>query len=180
MNITDEIRAVLEEHGYSTSPAGRALVFEDDSLAGFVWQASSVDEIINECQRQQDNFLRLRDSELRKAGRKSWNLYAVLVTEAEATHEQQRLLANIEEDFRGTRKIVAYGLLSPTDLKKAIYPLISIQAHDLLQIGHQDAADRLKARLSFLSTPVLNGVLSGATAEEIVRLMMVTDEDNPH
>ena len=109
MDLAQEARALLESAHYRGSAAEERnmFYFEDESLFGFVWVADTVQELINEWQERQDDFLVRQADQLRESGQKSWNAYCVCLTAASADSDNRRELLVVEEDFRGARKIAA-------------------------------------------------------------------------
>src|SRR6266851_2061633 len=129
MNLLTEARRLLESSKYRTFSAASndVFYFEDSSLLGFVWMASSPSVLLEEWQRRQDSFLHEKDFQLRQSKDKSWNAYSVLLTEPDVSGGQASGLLKIEEDFRGTRKIAKAGLHTIGQLTRALLPLLAIQ-----------------------------------------------------
>jgi hypothetical protein len=171
MDILDYARRVLETAKYSTLAEDKnLLIFEDHSLFGFVWVASSPSEILRKWQQRQDDFLRGRDVQLRNAREKSWNAYSVFLTEPEGTPSEMNEILAIEDDFRGTRKIVKTGIETESHVTQALFPFIAIQS--LVQLAEDDAIARLRTRLASLHIDVLNAFLGESDPAEIVGILL--------
>jgi hypothetical protein len=177
MSILDDARKLLESVGYSTisGQTNDTFSFEDSALLGFVWGAPSVDALLEGWQRRQDDFLSLRNRELRRAREKSWNVYAVLLTEDEPEEKQFAELAAIEEDFRGTRKIARGGLRATFQISRALLPLLPIQ--NSLSLGDIDATSRLRARLSSIGAKTADLLLDPMLTQSGVELIIDADEN---
>lgn len=178
MNLVETARIVLEKAGYATSTATQpdSFYFEDDSLFGMVWAAPSAPEILANWEDRQDSFLRGRDLELRRSGEKSWNAYTVFLTEAAASREDERELSNVEENFRGTRKVACAGVQPTTHaVTKALLPLLPIV--NTAQLGETDALARLRKRLSNFPSDKVESILGRGETETILADLLAANED---
>jgi hypothetical protein len=157
MMILDEARKILEANEYFVSPlSANGLQFEDETLVGFVVEASLA-EIIASWSAQQDQFIRQKALHLRKSALKSWNLYSVFLTSDLPDEEARKAVARIEEDFRATRKIVQAGIATVLDVQRALYPFIPIQ--NVVAISSDDLKQKLRSRLSTLPAGALRALL---------------------
>src|SRR5262245_2292274 len=112
-NLLSTVRSVLEHVGYRTigiAPASTSLQFEDESVLGILHVSDSLQNLIDGWKDIQDTFLRDSSSRLLSDPLKAWNCYTVLLTSQPAKREDASALFQIEEDFRGTRKIVRAGI----------------------------------------------------------------------
>jgi hypothetical protein len=176
MNLLETARKILEVGRYTT--AGQfedSFYFEDETLFGLVWIAPSVDLIMQDWEQRQDRFLVERDRQLRRLKEKSWNAYTVMLCEAEPTEDQNVELYKIEENFRGTRKIIGVGLRAPSQVMRALYPLIQIQ--NLVRLQDTNAIDRLRRRLSSTQPNILDALLKSESPEDMAK-MLLTDHEN--
>jgi hypothetical protein len=178
MSLLDDARKTLESAGYSTlsSPSTDLFYFEDSSLLGIVWHAPSVPALLDGWRSRQDSFLNERDRSLRRANEKSWNVYCVALTEDEPTPENLLRLAQIEDDFSGTRKIARAGVRAPSQLTRALLPLLPIQ--NRLSLSGTDSIERLQARLSSIDEQLARTLLMPAKAETVAQLILEKHEDS--
>jgi hypothetical protein len=130
MDLLAETRSVLEKADYSVyKPSIRdsILYFEDRTVLGFVWVASSSRQLFQGWQTEQDSFLKSSAKRIAAAPSKAWNIYSVFLTDDNADSETQQKISAIQEDFRSTRKIAQSGLVIPQDVVNALLPLLPIQ-----------------------------------------------------
>ncbi len=168
MDLLQSARSILENAGFRVVRPQKSdqLYFENSTIYGFIWHAPSSALLLSQWQSQQDEFLRLNDRTIRTLGRKSWNAYSILLTEDSADEGVLRELTMIEEDFRGTRKIAQAGLLTRTDVLKALYPILPIE--NLVVLDQQNAEERLRGRISaVLPAPVVSGLLGDSPADDL-------------
>ena len=85
-----DVEAVLKEADYHcwTCPYDpTVLLFEDDSIFGFVVLFETADQLLSRWKEKQGQFIARMAVELRRSSRKSWNCYAIFLaiekTEAE-------------------------------------------------------------------------------------------------
>jgi len=166
MNLLTEARSILDGAGYRThlpKSSSDRLIFEDDTLIGFISVHSKVEEIVEKWQREQDAFLREHAPALRKEPNKAWNLYAVFLTSAPCPPALKKEITNVEEDFRSTRKIVGFEIETHIDLVRAVITLLPIQSQVVLQ--PQDLIARLR---QIIEIPQL---LEDQSLDEIFRML---------
>ena len=177
MAILDDARKILESAGYTTisGQTGDVFSFEDSALLGFVWAAPSVAYLLESWQKKQDDFLNVRDRELKRAKEKSWNVYSVLLAEDDPKEEELSELARIEEDFRGTRKIARGGLRAIFQLNRALLPLLPIQNNPFL--GDVDAMSRLRVRLTPVGEKTAELLLQPTITETTIESIVDADEN---
>ncbi len=152
MNLKDELRSVLEASGYRTavvSTTTDTIHFEDHAIAGAIFLYSSVEMLLENWEKLQDRFLGTNSSAIRSDPIKAWNIYTVHVTPAIGNSGQMSEAFNIEQNFRGTRKIVRTGVVTRPDIIDAVLPLLPLQHRTV--ISTQDFMARYKERLSLTS-----------------------------
>lgn len=167
-----DVRAVLEEMGYQTSMSAidtRSILFEDDVVLGVLFILESPAAILEEWERCQDAFLRENSRRLSIDPYKAWNSYTVLLTDKPADRSTTAALFAIEEDFRGTRKIVRAGVSTRSAIESALSPIAPLRR--LLSIAPDDIKDRLSGRLADIATP-LESLLSEPSAATIARALL--------
>lgn len=167
MNLLEESRSILEKSGYrtllETNTAG-VCHFEDATVLGAVFVHNSVDEMLERWEASQDRFLGNNSSVLRNAPVKVWNIYTIHLTTDELNGTPAEHPFDIEQDFRGTRKIVRTGIKSRADLKDALLPLLAVQ-HQIV-MSPKRITERLKERL-LATSEVLAGLLEDVPEDEI-------------
>lgn len=152
MNLTEETRTVLEGAGFRTAlgPASSTTVyFEDDIIVGAVFVHETVERLVGGWEECQDRFLGMNSRAIRSDPIKAWNIYTVHLTSDRGTISQLSDAFNIEQDFRGTRKIVRSGIAKRSDVREALLPLLPLQHRTSLSSGN--IAGRLRERLELSS-----------------------------
>lgn len=172
MDISRQAEITLREEGYETWPWTGATppvtCFENAAVIGFVHVFSSREELLAGWKSSQQAVLYRYAAALRGAGAKAWNVYSVFLTAAEST-SQQRVIAQIEEDFTLTRKIVRAGVRTPADLEHALLPLSSVKAQPVL--GEADFEVRLRARLREIPPEALTAFFGEARPDDVARIL---------
>ena len=172
MNLNIEARNIFEKYGYETfnfKEEPISFIFEDQSLLGFVCVCDSVQDILDKWQQVQDSFLSKSARLLSSDPLKAWNVYSVYLTEGNAPKDHQLDLIIIEEDLRGTRKIVGHGILTRTDLENALLPLLPIRQKVLLTT--EDYLERLETRIE------IPELLDDVNEREIFQILERRNED---
>jgi hypothetical protein len=172
MILSIEAQNILEKHGYETynfKEEPISFVFEDQSLLGFVCSCKNVQEILDRWKQIQDSFISGTATQLSNDLLKAWNVYSVFLSEGEAKKEQQSELNYVEEDFRGTRKVVGCGIITRTDLENALLPLLPIRQRVRLTI--EDYVERLRKRIE------IPELLSDLKERDILQILEQKDED---
>jgi hypothetical protein len=148
VNIIDECRTVLEGAGYRTAletSSPNTCYFEDESILGAVFLHTTAEALLERWQRHQDQFLGSQSNRLRTDPVKAWNIYTIHLTADSGTTSIASRLFEIEQDFRGTRKIVRAGIVGRSDIKEAILPLLGLQHR--LTLSRSNLLARLRDRL---------------------------------
>jgi hypothetical protein len=172
MDLRYEAQKILERADYHiTRLADKEwLLFEDETLFGFIRIASTVEEIVGSWEVDQDSFLARNAIRLRSFPLKAWNAYSIFITDAECPPAFKTDLLKIEEDFRGTRKIVQTEIASFDDLYAALFPLLPIK--NLVTLKSIDSLPRLESRLSFLKASELEALRKGDAGLSIVEILL--------
>ena len=169
--VSLDIETVLKNGGYRCrmSPYDQnILLFEDDSLFGFVVLYDNVDALLATWKSQQTYFIQRHASTLRRTNMKTWNCYAVFLSSESAQEEQKPALAEIEEDLSLTRKLVADGISTQRDAQRALLPILPIQNP---AVASSDAALNLSARLDSWSIQAVRALEGDATATELLEIL---------
>jgi hypothetical protein len=165
-------RAVLESVGYRTimvQPAATWFHFEDASVIGILHVTASLEELVQRWQQVQDNFLRDSAPRLALDPLKAWNCYTVLLTSAPGTTHNGIALSSIEEDFRGTRKIVRAGVATRPDVERALGALLPLR--NILPLTAENLRARLADRFGGPGSP-LASLLSDSQPAQVVASLL--------
>ncbi|SRR6266550_7055026 len=168
MNLLDEARVALAQVGFrvtTVSEASDTIHFEDESVLGFVKVFDTPDRLLSSWEKDQDSFLRRYATALRAEPAKAWNVYSVLLCEGASRPELLLRFEEIEEDFRGSRKIARAGMVTGPSLDRALLPLLPIRSFAVLDVG--DPVERLRSRLRDVAPNVVEGLL-GTTPVDII------------
>ena len=178
MDILTQTAILLKQFDYAVVSrelgGQKALYFEDDSLLGIVW-VGELNAIIADWETVQDRFIQENAPKLRRSPTKTWNLYVVCLASERANEHTQTLLSNIQEDFRGARKIVQSGITNETQLTRALYPFLPIQ--HLVSLDSEDPVAKIRGRLQQIPSPALDALIENdQDAETILRVFLNAHE----
>lgn len=175
MKIFEASEGLLDRMGFTAVMAtvkGReVLVFEDDSVIGFVFSYPNAHSLIASWRGDTEATVSAHQLALRRAGQKAWNTYMVLLANGEASHAELAALAAIEEDLTGTRKIARSDVKDISDVEAALLPLLPLQSAPKL-----DAVDmvfEIRQRSTELSPRAVDAFVSGV--EESVVLQVIEE-----
>lgn len=173
MDIQTQAEIILRSAEYDTWTWGglphTVVCFENAALAGFVHVFASGEELLAEWRGAQQTTLSRHSAALRAAGNKAWNVYSVLLSEAEAVPEIARAVERIEEDFTLTRKIARLGVTTRDALEHALMALTKVAAKPDLE--EAQFAMRLRMRLSDVPERALTAFLGETPAQELARML---------
>lgn len=148
-----------------------AVVFEDDTVLGFVLAYDRVQELLSSWKADGDRVAMKHRKFLQSAQQKAWNAYLVLFAREEAAFEQALALGLIEEDLEAMRKITKSGAVSATTVRNALLPLLPFRAAPVLD--PIDMPAEIRARTSELDEQIVAAFLS--SADEAVVLQLLED-----
>jgi len=171
MNLISEARSLLEEAKYWTHMpdiTGSMFYFEDHSLMGFLSVHDSFEDILNKWEKKQDLFITKNADRLRTSSDKAWNVYSVFLTAKSCPPKLLSKLYEIEEDFRGTRKVVRTGIETNSDLKIALITFLPIQ--NVIMLESEDLNKRLIESLVSIDRTFSD--LLKISSEELVRRLL--------
>lgn len=171
-NILLDAQSILEIGGYRTlvpNPASQHLYFEDSNVLGAVFVLDSVAAIVQQWQELQDNFLQQNGQRLAFDALKAWNSYSVFLTAQASAERDASTLSVIEENFRGTRKLVRASIKSKLDAEKALAPLLPLRQFP--SFTSEDVKERLASRLGEPGS-ALRALVSSAEAADIAASLM--------
>ncbi len=172
MNLFQESRSLLEKAGYRTLLEPNlpgVCYFEDATVMGAVFVHDSVGALLETWELSQDRFLGQHSRSLRNDPVKVWNIYTLHLTAAVVTGPVSADPFDIEQDFRGTRKIVRTGVTSRSELRDALLPLLNLQ-HQVVMSPKQ-VTQRMSERLS-RSSPVLEQLLHDVNESQIANELL--------
>lgn len=160
-DLTSIIQVTLKNAGYRTwlSDVERLVVvcFEDDAVMGFVCTFEDVGAMLQRWRSVETAFLTRYAKDVKAAGDKAWNVYAVFLSGASADPVQTRETRWIEEDLERTRKLAATGIVSRDELIGALLPILPFQYQPKLEI--EDLTQRLRKRIAAIAPAAVDVVL---------------------
>ena len=152
MNLNEEVRTVLESAGFRTTlgaSSTNSVYFENNIIVGCVFIHATCSALFAGWEECQDKFLGTNSSAIRSDPAKAWNVYTVHLTSDSDPSSRLSDAFNIEQDFRGTRKIVRASVVKRSDVREALLPLLPLQHRISLTTGK--ISERLKDRLALSS-----------------------------
>jgi hypothetical protein len=171
--ILSTVQEQLIVGGYAVTTTddqdGPVVLFENDFVLGFVLIFPDAPTLLETWQASSQRVLHAAQFALRRAERKAWNVYLVLLTEAPADYGQNILLGSIEEDLVGTRKIARARIADSEDIRGALLPLLAIQNAPRLDAVDMPAEIRL--RTTELPSELVDAFLNGASDGVIAQLL---------
>ena len=175
MDTFEATEGLLTRTGFSTLRsavrAREVLIFEDDSVIGFVFSYPDAQSLIAGWEKDSEMAVSAHQLALRRAGLKAWNTYVVLLASEGASYAEMAGLAAIEEDLTGTRKIARSDVRDISDVEAALLPLLPLQSAPKL-----DAVDmvfEIRQRATELSPRAVDAFVSGV--EESVVLQVIEE-----
>lgn len=175
MDLLQSSSDLLTSIGFSTARIevdGReSLMFEDDTVLGFVFAYQKPVDLVRDCQQAMDRAVADHQFALRRAGQKAWNTYAILLAAEPGTDIEAASLSAIEEDLVGTRKVARMDVRDPAEIRAALLPLLPLQAAPKLEAVSIPL--EIRQRATELSPRIVDAFLS--PADESVVLQVLED-----
>jgi hypothetical protein len=172
MNLIEECRDLLAEASIESRTMLMRepghLVFESNTILGFVFVYSTATELFSCWERDAALAIESYQLPLRRAGRKAWNTYVILLAASEATHVEAVKLSSLEEDLRGTRKIARAGVKDAEQMRIALLQLLPIQNSPRLE--SVDMASEIRLRTTELPAHLVDAFLSGADENVVAQV----------
>jgi hypothetical protein len=174
----DSISSVLKEAEYSCFAVkvenGNCLAFENNVSFGFIHCYANLDDLLHSWRVESENTLSMFQFQIKSSGNKAWNAYSVFLAFERPDESDAALLARIEEDLSGTRKI-ARGVNADEDgIRQGLLPLLKIQNPPVF--GVVDMVAEIRVRSAGLPTKAVDAFLLDAPNSEVLRLMGRSDE----
>ena len=148
------------------------VLFEDPVVIGFVFAYANESDLIARWEDDVDKAIATYQFALRRAGPKAWNTYVVLLAEGSADLGAACLLANIEENLTGTRKIARAGVNSMSEVRAALLPLLPLQSPPELEAVN--LRNEILLRTSELPPPVSEAFASEANISVVLQVIEQT------
>lgn len=170
--LLQDAESVLSAVGYRVVvPRSQDAVayFEDESVLGVLFVLPTARELLETWEQLQDSFLRENGSLFSDAPTKAWNCYAVFLVKEDATGIDRSQLSAIEEDFRGTRKIVGTGVATQEDAESVLAPLLPLR--HLRLSATDNLMETLRQRLGTEGSPI-QGLLLDLDIATVATQMM--------
>jgi hypothetical protein len=171
--ILSAVQEQLVAGGYAVTTAasqdGPVVLFENDFVLGFVLVFPDAATLLETWPASSQRVLHAAQFALRRAERKAWNVYLVLLTEAAADYGQNILLGSIEEDLIGTRKIARARIADSEDIRGALLPLLAIQ--NAPRLDAVDMPAEIKLRTTELPSELVDAFLNGASDGVMAQLL---------
>ena len=154
-------RRILADAGYSISrPVQDSLVFEDQTILGFVRSFESVEALVESWHRDEERFVKERALSLRRDPSKAWNIYSVFLCSEQCPPFLKAQLGSIEEDFVATRKIAQAGIQDDADVVSALLPVLPLRG--IPEVKVDSPFDRFISRARAVSPGIIEGLVSDA------------------
>jgi hypothetical protein len=167
-----DVESILNTAGYRcrmSSYDPSVLLFEDDSILGFVSMFESPVELLDQWREKQATFIQKSATALRRSSMKSWNCYAIFMCSQPAGEKLRKSFAEVEEDLSLIRKIVADGVATQRDVQRAFLPILPIQ-NQALAIAN--ATLDIAARLETWPKQALLALQGDASATDLVEILL--------
>ncbi|NOD62035.1 MULTISPECIES: hypothetical protein [unclassified Ruegeria] len=174
----DLVSSVLEEAGYTSftveANTDNCLAFEDPVSFGFIHIYEGIDRLISSWKIESENALSKFQFQIKSSGEKAWNAYSVFIALERPNAKNTALLARIEEDLSGTRKIARGVGTTVDEIRQGLLPLLRIQNPPILD--PVDMVEEIRARADGLPVKAVEAFLLRAPNSEVLRLMGRSDE----
>lgn len=175
MSALEQCLEVLKAAGFQAellaAPTENVLVFEGDTILGFVHVYAEIETLLSCWQLDADNVLGKHQFVIRRGGQKAWNVYSVFLAEQTPSDLERAVLASIEEDLRGTRKIARAGANSQSAVRDALLPLLPLQNAPQLDVA--DIELEIRQRTTELHAAIVDAFLSDS--EEAIVLQVLEE-----
>jgi hypothetical protein len=176
MDIFDGTQELLTRMGFtalrSFAKGKEILIFEDDSVIGFVFSYPKAQSLIADWESDSEAAVSGNQFALRRAGQKAWNTYVVFLANEQASYAEMAALAAIEEDLTGTRKIARADIRGVSDVEAALLSLLPLQSAPKL-----DAVDmvlEIRQRATEVTPRAVEAFVAGADDSIVLQVIEET------
>lgn len=179
IDILTEAQGAFESAEYQTLRwAGESPVlgFENSVVLGFVHVFDTPAALLSTWEQRSMAVLQRFAPLLRSGGAKAWNVYTVLLADAEGNDEEKIQLSKIEEDMSRTRKIARAGLSNRKALYDALLPLLPLAGKT--HLGVVNFAAELERRADVPASSIA-ALLLGESTEKISDMLRDHAETRP-
>lgn len=174
----DLVSSVLAEAGFTSFSVDvetdNCLAFEDDVSFGFIHLYPRLDDLISNWKAESESAFSKFQFQIKSSGEKAWNAYSVFIALERPDAKYTALLARIEEDLSGTRKIARGVGTAVDEIRQGLLPLLNIQNPPVLD--PVDMVAEIRARADGLPVKAVEAFLLKAPNAEVLRLMGRSDE----
>ena len=164
---------VLEENEYQAvveSQDGIEYVaFDGSTTFGFLLLFRTVSDAKESWGRIVDSIHGKHAFALRSLGRKTWNLYTVLLIEGDASREERVWIEKLQEDLLETRKVVCAGIREVHSFRKALLPLLQFQEKS--QLNPIEFMPEVRKRLPTFPSKTMRAFEAGLSEDELFSLL---------
>lgn len=169
--ILDGARRLLSEAGLATDMPedGAVLSFEGETVLGFVVAYETPAELLNRWKADVAEIVGRNQVGLRRAQRKTWNAYVVLLAAEAASYPETVAMAAVEEDLTAARKIAQGGVSNPGALQGALIALLPLRHAPSIEAV--DMRAEIKVRTTELPFQVVEAFLSGASEASVLQIL---------
>lgn len=171
--VAENIRALLGDCGYDIGflpNANREVItFENNTVLGFIINYEQPGELLEKWSDDSKNVLENAQFALRRSDEKAWNVYFVFLALEQASYSESILMAALEENLVGTRKIARASARDLEELRLALLPLLPIQNNPRLDAV--DILDEIRLRTSEIPKQAIDALLMGAHDGAVLTLL---------
>jgi hypothetical protein len=148
---------------------GAVLSFEGETVLGFVVAYKTPAELLNRWKADVAEIVGRNQVGLRRAQRKTWNAYVVLLAAEAASYPETVAMAAVEEDLTAARKIAQGGVSNPDALQGALIALLPLRHAPSIEAV--DMRAEIKVRTTELPSQVVEAFLSGASEASVLQIL---------
>ena len=174
----DLVSSVLEEAGFTwfavDAETNNCLAFENHASFGFLHIYEEIDGLMSNWKADSENAFSKFRFQIKSSGEKAWNAYSVFLAFEQPNAQHAALLARIEEDLSGTRKIARAVSTTYDKIRLGLLPLLRIQSLPVLE--PVDIVAEIRTRAVGLPAKAVEAFLLRAPNSEVLRLMGRSDE----